>query len=57
MEAQKAIDEKANLPLVLTVLSKAVIDLKGHETEGKRGPFPQPKPEKASLESLEIPPS
>lgn len=34
MEIQKAVDDRAELPLVLTVLCKCVLDLKGHETEG-----------------------
>jgi hypothetical protein len=34
MEIQKAVDGQAELPLVLTVLCKCVLDLKGHETEG-----------------------
>jgi len=34
MEIQLEMDKKAELPLVLTVLAQAVIDLEGHKTEG-----------------------
>eukprot|EP01126_Amoeba_proteus_P001377 TRINITY_DN10394_c1_g1_i2.p1 TRINITY_DN10394_c1_g1~~TRINITY_DN10394_c1_g1_i2.p1 ORF type:complete len:232 (-),score=60.85 TRINITY_DN10394_c1_g1_i2:195-890(-) len=34
MDVQKEINCHADLPLVLTVLAKAVLDLQGHQTEG-----------------------
>eukprot|EP01125_Pyxidicula_operculata_P005721 TRINITY_DN1_c6_g1_i2.p1 TRINITY_DN1_c6_g1~~TRINITY_DN1_c6_g1_i2.p1 ORF type:complete len:579 (-),score=201.13 TRINITY_DN1_c6_g1_i2:224-1960(-) len=34
MEIQRDIDPKAEIPLVLTLLTKAVLDLNGHQTEG-----------------------
>jgi hypothetical protein len=39
MEAQKAIDPEAKIPLVLEVLAKAVLDLQGHQTEGTETRF------------------
>jgi hypothetical protein len=34
MEAQKAVDPKAELPLIMTFLCKKITELKGHQTEG-----------------------